>query len=93
MELLGAEENIRLLERSQEFQREKARRRLDAADERVMQLEQESSPAAPAKQGTTELETKVDRLLREMAELRREIRRLQTDKSQQQLPKSRPNQP
>ena len=59
MELLEAEENIRLLERSQEFQREKARRRLEAADERILQLEQGSSRVEPAKRSTSELETKV----------------------------------
>jgi RNA polymerase sigma factor (sigma-70 family) len=92
-DFLEAEENLRLLERTQDFQRDRARRKLEAANERVRQLEQDSSPAAPAKSGTAQLESKVDRLLREMGELRREIRRLQTEKSQPQLPRGRPDQP
>ena len=40
----------------------------------------------PTKKGPSELEDKLDRLLREISEMRRQIRRQQTDKGQQQPP-------
>ncbi len=92
MEFLEAEEQLRLLERSQAFQREKARRRLEAADERLRFLEEGPLSADSSKQGLPELEHKVDRLLREMADLRREIRRQQTEGDKQSPPR-RPDQP
>jgi hypothetical protein len=86
-----AEEDLRLLERLQAVRRERAVRNLQAADEQVRRLHGASPQLEPATRGSVALETKVDQLLREMAELRRELRRQQTDKGQQ--PERRPDQP
>ena len=88
-----AEEELRLLERLQAIQRERAVRNLQAADEQVRRLKGASSRVEPTARGSLELETKVDQLLREIADLRRELRRQQTDKRQQKLPDGRPDQP
>jgi RNA polymerase sigma factor (sigma-70 family) len=70
-----AEERLRQLERRQATQRERTQAQLQAADERIRQLQGAPSQPAPAQGRIQELERKVDQLLREMAELRREMRR------------------
>ena len=92
-EFVNAEEDLRLLERLQTMKREKAIRKLQAADEQVRRLQGGVSHVESAARGSLELETKVDQLLRELADLRREIRRQQTDKGQQQPAGRRPDQP
>jgi hypothetical protein len=78
-EVVEGEEALRLLERQQDLQRRKSNGRLDAAAARLWQVP--SRPGADAEQRLHELEKKMDALLRELGELRREIRRLQKEPS------------
>ncbi len=92
-EFLAAEEENKAVERFQAFQRDRLIRRMETANERVMRLEEESRSGEPAMRAPSELEAKLDRLFREIADLRREIRRQQTDKGPNPPPERRPDQP
>jgi hypothetical protein len=92
-EFVEAEEELRLLERMQAIQREKALRELEAAGDQVRKLQVAPSQMEPAARGSMELEVKVDRLLREIAELRREIRRQSTDKASEPFPRPQRDKP
>jgi hypothetical protein len=111
-EFLQVEAQYKSVERLQAFRRDTMVRKLEAANERVLRLEEESRRVGglhedflrgrsdeefhrgePAKELPLELEQKLDGLLREMAELRREIRRQQTDKGPNPSPERRPDQP
>jgi RNA polymerase sigma factor (sigma-70 family) len=74
--LVAADESLRLIERRQAMERARWQSRLDAADQRVMQL-QGGAPQGrgPIERRQQQLEEKLDRLLREMTEIRREIKR------------------
>jgi hypothetical protein len=71
-ELIAAEEYLRLLERQQALQRDWARAETQAAEERIRQLEGRSVRADSAGRRLAELESKVDILLSEMRELRKQ---------------------
>jgi RNA polymerase sigma factor (sigma-70 family) len=92
-EFVEAEGDLRLLERMQAIQREKALRELEAAGDQVRRLQVASPQMEPAARGSMELEVKVDRLLREIAELRREIRRQSTDKASEPFPRPQRDKP
>ncbi len=83
-DLLVAEEKLRALRRRQEWQREEARRDLEDRAQRVRQwrqsLEDAESAAPPAARQPAELERKLDQVLRELAELRRTLRRPEEDR-------------
>ncbi len=78
LELLTAEEQLRSLRRRQERQRDAARRDFEHRAERARQMqemiEDDEGVAAPVR--ANETERKMDQLLRELAELRREVKRL-----------------
>jgi RNA polymerase sigma factor (sigma-70 family) len=77
-ELVEAEEKLLALQRRQERQREEARRDLEEKGRRVRQWRQAIEDAESDPQEdlpTASLERKLDRALRELAELRRALRR------------------
>jgi hypothetical protein len=75
-ELVAAEEGLRLIERRQAFERTRWHGRLEAADERVRLLKGgEPLGRGAMERRQRELERKLDLLLRELTELRREMRR------------------
>jgi RNA polymerase sigma factor (sigma-70 family) len=67
------EETLKQLERERAAAREEAERRRDAAAERLRTLE--SQPARQTDRGQQSLERKIDAVLRELGELRRELER------------------
>jgi RNA polymerase sigma factor (sigma-70 family) len=71
-ELIAAEEHLRLLERQHALQRDWARAETQAAEERIRQLEGRSVRADSAGRRLAELESKLDMLLSEMRELRKQ---------------------
>jgi hypothetical protein len=78
-DLLVAEEKVRALQRRQERQREEVQRDLEEQGRRVRQSRQaleDAASDAPRSVPAADLERKLDRVLRELAELRRELRRL-----------------
>jgi RNA polymerase sigma factor (sigma-70 family) len=91
-EYVKADEELRLLERLQTIQRERAQRNLAAADDQIRKMKGASIQTEPAARGSVDLEIKVDRLLREIGDLRREIRRQAMEKSQQRPGEHRPDQ-
>jgi RNA polymerase sigma factor (sigma-70 family) len=73
--LLALEERRRQSERRYAIERNKIERKLDAAEERLRELERRLLDAeAPALPGT-DLDRKLERVLQEMTELRRELQR------------------
>jgi hypothetical protein len=92
-QFIEADEKLRFLERVQAFERERVLRRVEAAEESVRKLQQDSSRAIPAIQASAELERKINRLLRDVSELRREIRRQPSDQSQESSSRRRSGQP
>jgi hypothetical protein len=74
-EVVVAEERIATIERQQVIERESDRARVEAAEARVGRLAGDLPRGAPVDPRVRELESKVERLLREVAELRRELRR------------------
>ncbi|HLJ93179.1 MAG TPA: sigma-70 family RNA polymerase sigma factor [Gemmataceae bacterium] len=92
-EFVEAEEELRLLERLQATQRERALRKLHEAEEGVRRFHGTSPGVDPMARSSRELEMKMDQLLREMADLRREMRRRATEKAQPKTTGSHPNQP
>jgi RNA polymerase sigma factor (sigma-70 family) len=77
--VLLAESQLHLLERQQESQRARAQDLLRAADERVRQLEGGPAPGGGEGGHVADLERKMDQVLRELTELRRELRRRSRD--------------
>jgi RNA polymerase sigma factor (sigma-70 family) len=76
-DLLVAEEKLQALQRRQEGEREEARRDLEERARRVRQWRQaldEPEPPVAAGRPAADLEGKLDRVLRELAELRRALR-------------------
>jgi hypothetical protein len=71
-DLLVAQNNVRQIERRQARERARLEADLEIADERVRQTRWDSGRAATEKR--TGVERKLDRLLREVEELRRELR-------------------
>ena len=86
-DLVVAEEKLRALRRRQEWKREEARRDLEDRAQRVRQwrqtLEDEGSASPPTAQQAVELEKKLDQVLRELAELRRTLRRPEENKQEE----------
>jgi hypothetical protein len=78
--VIQAEEEVRLVERQQAAQRARLQARVDAAHDRVRQLQDDAPPADPADRRVRGLEKKLDEVLRELAELRREMRKGRQDK-------------
>jgi RNA polymerase sigma factor (sigma-70 family) len=74
-EILAAEEHIRLLERRAMRETERLQAALDAASARVRQLEGLTPAAAPTGRSNAEWQRRLDELIREVAELRRELKR------------------
>jgi RNA polymerase sigma factor (sigma-70 family) len=74
-ELVVAEEHLRQLEREQAAERGRSQAQLEAAEERVRQLQGQPSGPDGAARRTAKLEQKVDLLLQELTELRKELRR------------------
>jgi hypothetical protein len=77
--MIRLEEDIRLLRRKQAEQREQGRRKRDAADERVRQLETGTAAAAPER-SLRGVENRLEAIQREIEELRQEVRRLRTER-------------
>ncbi len=74
-ELVIAEENLRLIEQQQAHQLRRIYAKLEAAEARLEPTKEDSPRPEPSKRRIDELEAKIDMLLREVAELRRELRR------------------
>jgi hypothetical protein len=74
-EMIEAEEDLRALDRRQAARRARAQARLAAADEDVRRLRGASAAVQPPDRRLADLEEKWDLLIRELTELRREIRR------------------
>jgi hypothetical protein len=78
---IKAEENFKLLERKQSFEREQYRMRLEAAEERVRNLEGISGGNPDvAQRRLAELDKKVNALSRDLAEVLREVKRQRPEK-------------
>jgi hypothetical protein len=73
-ELMVAEEQLRLLERRQAAQRARLQVRLEVAEERVQRLQGEPARRDAPDRRLAEVEGKLDQVLRELAELRRDLR-------------------
>jgi RNA polymerase sigma factor (sigma-70 family) len=86
-DFLVAEEKLRALRRRQEWKREEARRDLEDRAQHVRQcrqsLEDAGSGPPPKAQQPVELEKKLDQVLRELAELRRTLRRPEENKQEE----------
>jgi small-conductance mechanosensitive channel len=72
---MWAEERLRSLERRQAHERARLQARLEAADERVQQLQGVPARRGPSDRQQSQVEGKLDQVLRELAELRRDLRR------------------
>jgi RNA polymerase sigma factor (sigma-70 family) len=75
LQVIEADANVRRVERRQARERNRLQLRLDASDDTVRRLEG-AAPAERTNRRTTDLEAKLEQLLREVAELRREVQRL-----------------
>jgi RNA polymerase sigma factor (sigma-70 family) len=85
-DLVAAEERLRLLEREQSAERGRVQAQLEAAEERVRLLQGEAPASDAAGRRAAELERKVDLLLRELTELRKELRRPPDEGSRPERP-------
>ncbi len=74
-ELVIAEENLRLIEQQQAHQLRRLYVKLGAAEARLEPPKEDSPRPDPSKRRIDELEAKIDLLLREMADLKRGLRR------------------
>jgi hypothetical protein len=78
--VLRAEESLRLLERRAERETDRAKSAVDAAAARVLQLEGIGPTPEPSGRPNSQLERKLDELLREVTDLKREVKRLREGK-------------
>ena len=74
-EVVVAEERLAAIERRQVVARDRDRGRVEAAEEQIRRLDGNPPRGTSADPRVRELEGKIERLLREVAELRRELRR------------------
>jgi RNA polymerase sigma factor (sigma-70 family) len=78
--VLAAEEKIRLLESRAARETDRAKAAVEAAAARVLQLQGIGPAPEPSARQDTQLQRKLDELLREVSDLKREVKRLREGK-------------
>jgi RNA polymerase sigma factor (sigma-70 family) len=86
MALVAAQENLNRIERRQAVVRQRFQAKIEDAEERVRQLQANPLPAESLQRSPKDLDKKLDQILREVTELRREVQRLPSDKNSKPAP-------
>jgi hypothetical protein len=85
-EIVELENQVGFLEWQQSMRRGRYQTRLDAVEDRIRRLQEDDLPVTSPRDRSLELERKVEQLIREVSDLRRELRQRPADRSRPNAP-------